>query len=53
MQPQGAERNVLDYIIAHHGTISISQASQELTISPDDLHSAIERLKAAGFLNQA
>ena len=53
MQPQGVERNVLDYILAHNGTISISQASRELTLSPDDLQSAIERLKAAGFLNQA
>jgi hypothetical protein len=53
IQPQGAEKRVLDYIIAHNGTISLTQASQELTLSTDDLRSALERLKAAGFLNQA
>jgi predicted ArsR family transcriptional regulator len=51
-QPEGIERNVLDYIIAHNGTISLSQAAQDLTVSPDVLQSVIERLKAAGFLNQ-
>ena len=50
--PGGIERNVLDYIIAHNGTISLSQAAQDLTVSPDVLQSVIERLKAAGFLNQ-
>lgn len=51
--PPGIERKVLDYIITHNGTISLSQAAQELTLSLDVLQSAIERLKAAGFLNQA
>jgi predicted RNA-binding Zn-ribbon protein involved in translation (DUF1610 family) len=52
VQSQGIERNVLDYIVSHNGTISLSQAAQELTLSQDVLQSAIERLKAAGFLNQ-
>jgi hypothetical protein len=51
-QPEGPERNVLDYIIAHNGTISLSQASQDLALPPETLQSTIERLKAAGFLSQ-
>jgi predicted amidophosphoribosyltransferase len=51
-QPEGPERNVLDYIIAHNGTISLSQASQDLALPPERLQSTIERLKAAGFLSQ-
>jgi len=51
--PQGFEKAVLDYIIAHNGTISLSQAAQELRLPQDALQSIIERLKEAGFLNQA
>ena len=51
-QTQGIEKNVLDYVIAHDGTISLSQAAQDLALSPDVLQSTIERLKAAGFLSQ-
>jgi uncharacterized Zn finger protein (UPF0148 family) len=49
----GVERTVLDYVIAHNGTISLSQAAQELALSPDILQSTLQRLKTAGFLNQA
>ena len=49
--PQTGDQEVLDYIAAHNGTISISQAASELSISPENLRSTIERLKSAGFLN--
>ena len=48
--PQIGDQRVLDYISAHNGTISISRAAKELSISPEMLHSTIERLKSAGFL---
>lgn len=48
-----AEQRVLDYIANHNGTISISQAAQDLSMSPNALRSTIERLKTAGFLSQA
>ncbi|MGP8069277.1 MAG: hypothetical protein ACLP5V_05260 [Candidatus Bathyarchaeia archaeon] len=48
--PQIGDQRVLDYISAHNGTISISQAAKELSISPEMLRSTIERLKSAGFL---
>jgi uncharacterized Zn finger protein (UPF0148 family) len=51
--PQGFEKAVLDYVIAHNGTISLSQAAQELRLPQDVLQSVLERLKDAGFLNQA
>jgi len=51
--PQGFEKAVLDYVIAHNGTISLSQAAQELRLPQDALQSILERLKEAGFLNQA
>lgn len=47
------DRRVLDYITAHGGTISLSQAAQDLTINQPVLLSAIERLKARGFLNES
>lgn len=47
------DRRVFDYIAAHGGTISLSQAAQELTISQPVLLSAIERLKTGGYLNQS
>jgi len=47
------ERNVLDYIVSHNGTISISQAARDLAVPQNVLQSTIEQLKAAGFLNQA
>lgn len=49
----GHDGRVLDYIIARGGTISISQAAQDLSIDQTELLSTIERLKASGFLNQA
>lgn len=52
ISPQGFERAVLDYVIAHNGTISLSQAAQELRLPQDALQSILERLKEAGFLNQ-
>ena len=48
----GTERNVLDYIVSHNGTISISQAARDLALPQHVLQSTIEQLKAAGFLNQ-
>jgi len=47
----GDER-VLRYIVEHSGTISLSQAAYDLSISPEELRSSIERLKANGFLAQ-
>lgn len=46
------EQRVLDYISAHDGTISLSQAAQDLSISSTLLSQAIERLKATGRLKQ-
>ena len=51
MQP--GDQQVLDYIATHDGTISLSQAAQDLSLSPAALGSTIERLKAAGFLKPA
>jgi hypothetical protein len=47
------DRRVFDYINAHAGTISISQAAQDLVIGQDLLLSSIERLKSAGYLTQS
>ncbi len=47
------DKKVFDYILAHEGTISMSQAMQELSISHETLSTAIERLKASGLLRQA
>jgi uncharacterized Zn finger protein (UPF0148 family) len=52
-QAEGMEKDVLDYIIVHNGTISLSQASQDLALPPETLQSTIDRLKAAGFLSQS
>lgn len=52
-EPRGLDGRVLDYIVAREGTISISQAAQDLSINQTLLLSTIERLKADGFLNQA
>ena len=45
-----ADQRVLDYIVARNGTISMSQAARDLSISPDALQSIINRLKSSGFL---
>ncbi len=50
---QIGDQKVFDYITAHNGTISLSQAVQDLSISLDALQLTIERLKAAGLLQQA
>ena len=47
------DRRVFDYINAHDGTISISQAAQDLAIGQEPLLSSIERLKSAGYLSQS
>ncbi|HUK51110.1 MAG TPA: hypothetical protein VLV18_08735 [Terriglobales bacterium] len=52
-QMQPGDHQVLDYIASHNGTISLSQAAQDLAISPEVLGVTIERLKAAGFLKSA
>jgi hypothetical protein len=46
------DKRVLDYISNHGGVISISLGAQELSITLQTLTNAIERLKAAGLLNQ-
>lgn len=46
------DRKVLDYISSHGGVISISLGAQELSITLQTMTDAIERLKAAGLLNQ-
>jgi DNA-binding MarR family transcriptional regulator len=48
MQP--GDQQVLDYIASHDGTISLSQAAQDLSMSLQALGVTIERLKSAGFL---
>lgn len=47
------ERRVFDYISAHDGTISMSQATRDLSVSPELLSQVIERLKALGILKQS
>ena len=44
------DQRVLNYIIDHNGTISVSQAAHDLSMSSDDLQSSIERLKTSGLL---
>jgi predicted amidophosphoribosyltransferase len=48
----GGDQRVLDYIVAHDGTISISQAAKDLSITPDALRMTLERLKSSGVLKQ-
>ena len=47
------EATLLDYINAHNGMISMSQASEDLGVSREPLGEAILRLKADGKLPQA
>ena len=46
------EEQVFEYISSHNGTISLSQAAQDLSVSLEILGQAIERLKATGTLKQ-
>jgi predicted amidophosphoribosyltransferase len=46
------DRRVFDYITAHDGTISISNAALDLSMSIDQLTASIEHLKATGVLRQ-
>ena len=46
------EERVFDYISSHGGTISLSQASRDLSVSPEVLSQAISRLKAIGILGE-
>jgi len=46
------DRRVFDYITAHDGTISISNAALDLSMSVDQLTASIEHLKATGVLRQ-
>ena len=52
--PEGSllDKRVLDYILAHEGTISMSLAAHELLISIDVLSTTIDRLKSLGLLKQ-
>jgi DNA-binding Lrp family transcriptional regulator len=55
MQPDKVselDRKILSYISSHGGVISISLGAQELSITLQTFTAAIERLKAAGLLNQ-
>jgi hypothetical protein len=47
------EKLVFDYVSRHEGTISLSQAAQDLALSPKLLSQAIEQLKAIGILKQS
>jgi hypothetical protein len=51
-EPSGMDKRVFDYIVTHNGTISLSQASRDLSLSHDNLQSSIERLKSSGALSQ-
>jgi len=44
------DQQVLDYIAAHNGTISISQAAKDLSMEPGALRLRLERLKSSGLL---
>jgi len=46
------EEQVFEYISSHNGTISLSKAAQDLSVSLEMLNQAIERLKATGTLKQ-
>lgn len=52
-ETQDLDRRVLDYISARGGTISLSQAAQDLAITQATLLTSIERLKTGGFLSQS
>ena len=43
-----ADDKVFDYIVEHEGVISLSQASEELGISIEELKTSVERLKKEG-----
>jgi ribosomal protein L40E/ribosomal protein L37E len=47
------DQEVLDYIAARNGTISISQAAKDLSIDPGALRLRLERLKSSGLLRAA
>jgi ribosomal protein L37E len=47
---QSSDQLVLDYIAAHNGTISISTAAKDLSMSSETLRLTLERLKTAGLL---
>jgi hypothetical protein len=44
------DQQVLDYIAAHDGTISMSQAARDLGLSSGALRITIEKLKSSGLL---
>ena len=50
---EGLDERVYNYIIAHNGTISLSQTSRDLQLPPDALQAAIDRLKTSGLLSQS
>jgi len=43
--PSSMDDKVFDYIVEHEGVISLSQASEDLGISMDELNASVERLK--------
>lgn len=47
------DQQVLDYITARNGTISISQAARDLSMEPGALRLRLERLKSSGLLRAA
>jgi len=44
------DERVYNYIVAHEGTIALSQAAKDLGITLDELNAAIDRLKSQGRL---
>jgi ribosomal protein L37E len=51
--PAAGDQQVLDYISAHGGTISVSQAAKDLGMTTDALRTTLERLKSLGLLKPA
>jgi hypothetical protein len=48
--PTEIDDQVLDYVRAHNGAVSVSKASEELGVSSEELSDALMRLKAGGKL---
>jgi DNA-binding transcriptional ArsR family regulator len=42
------DRKLFSYLVERKGELSISDASRELNVSPDEVRAALERLKEAG-----
>lgn len=51
-ESQELDKRVYDYIVGHNGTISLSQAERDLSLSPEILEKTLGRLKTSGLLSQ-